>query len=70
MGEEAVVGEVMGEETTTQRSGFWAKGKVKRKEKKKKKEKRKKKIQIFHHTCLFIRPRRGELGYYRVASVL
>ena len=25
MGEEAVVGEVVGEETTTQRRGFWAK---------------------------------------------
>ena len=25
MGEDAVVGEVMGEETTTQRRGFWAK---------------------------------------------
>ena len=25
MGEDAVVGEVVGEETTTQRRGFWAK---------------------------------------------
>ena len=27
MGEDAVVGEVVGEETTTQRRGFWAKNK-------------------------------------------